>query len=340
MVSRLLRLGCTILVVALGLVTSVFAATALPASVDTVDQVLIPSAGATESGSAILDAEASDTPGVTEVVFELSGASLSNQVVATGTSTIYGWLASWNTTTVANGAYSLVSVATDADGNTDTSTPVSVSVDNAPPSTSMLVPTGPNQGLEGGVAQSGDELLDASASPGVTSVGFTIYGGPDHAVQTSIAAATPTIYGWLAHWNSEILPNGNPLPNGNYLLASVASYSGGVSGTSAPVSITVDNVAPATTVIIPRNNADVSGTTSVLDALAPSGVTNVSFELNGGPSNLSNQLIGTGTLSYYGWLAEWNTTSVSDGSYTLETVATYAGGESITSAPLTIMVDN
>ena len=173
--------------------------------------VVIPANDATVSGlSQLLDAV--PPSGTTTVQFEITGGSLSNQVVATATPTIYGWLAKWNTTTVANGAYSLVSVATDADGNTDTSTPIGVSVDNAPPSTSMLVPTGPDQYLEGGVNLSGDQWLDASASPGVSSVVFTLYGGPDHAVQTQVAVATPTIYGWLAKWNTAIPAQRQPHP--------------------------------------------------------------------------------------------------------------------------------
>ena len=43
----------------------------------------------------------------------MSGGTLTNQVIATATPTIYGWLAQWNTTTVPNGTYSLESVATD-----------------------------------------------------------------------------------------------------------------------------------------------------------------------------------------------------------------------------------
>ena len=63
-----------------------------------------------------------DPLGVTKVVFEMSGGTLSDQVIATATPTIYGWLAQWNTTTAPNGTYTLQSVATDADNNTDTST--------------------------------------------------------------------------------------------------------------------------------------------------------------------------------------------------------------------------
>jgi hypothetical protein len=39
-------------------------------------------------------------------------------------------------------------------------------------------------------------------------------------------------------------------------------------------------------------------------------VTTVTYELSGGPSNLSDQSIATGSPTYYGWLAQWNTTAV------------------------------
>ncbi len=102
-------------------------------------RVLIPSGSVTGSvlvcGSQVLDAGASDAPGVTSVVFEVSGGTLSDQVIATGTLTYYGWLARWSTTSVPNGTYSLQSVATDVDASTDTSAPITVTVNNQPPST-------------------------------------------------------------------------------------------------------------------------------------------------------------------------------------------------------------
>jgi hypothetical protein len=78
----------------------------------------------------VLDATAAGTSDVTGVQYELSGASLSNQVVATGTPTIYGWLALWNTTGVPNGTYTLQSVATEVGGTTATSLGITVTVAN------------------------------------------------------------------------------------------------------------------------------------------------------------------------------------------------------------------
>jgi photosystem II stability/assembly factor-like uncharacterized protein len=291
-----------------------------------ITRVVIPVNGATVSGnSAVLDATASSPEGMSTVKFEVSGGLLSDQVVAAATPTIYGWLAQWNTTAVPNGSYSVQSVATDDEGTTVTSGAVSVTVDNAAPSTSVLIPSN-------GADQSGaSAVLDASASSNVTSVSFQLSGGS--LSDQVVATATPTIYGWLAQWNT------TSVPNGNYNLQSVASYAGGVSGTSSPISVTIDNAAPSTSVLIPSSGADQSGTSAVLDASASSNVSSVSFVLSGG-SLVSSQTIAQGTLTEYGWLAEWNTTSVPDATYTLESVASYAGGVSGTSSPTPVTVDN
>ena len=55
-------------------------------------------------------------------------ANLSDDVIATGTPTLYGWLAGWNTTGVANGTYTLQSVR--VRGVTGTSPPVTITVSN------------------------------------------------------------------------------------------------------------------------------------------------------------------------------------------------------------------
>ncbi len=88
--------------------------------------VLRPSNGATVSGRVILDAAA--TSGATQVRYELIGAGRGDQVVATGTLTLFGWLSVWNAATVAAGVYSLVAVATFPGGVVSTSAPVTITV--------------------------------------------------------------------------------------------------------------------------------------------------------------------------------------------------------------------
>jgi hypothetical protein len=112
-----------------------------------------------------------------------------------------------------------------------------------------------------------------------------------------------------------------------------------VSGTSAPITITVSNPSPATTVVLPSTNASVTGN-QYLDATASAGVTQVTYELSGGPANLTDDVIATGTPTLYGWLGQWNTTALPNGTYTLQSVASYTGGVSGTSTPITITVNN
>jgi hypothetical protein len=191
------------------------------------------------------------------------------------------------------------------------------------PSTSVVIPS--NNATVSGTSQ----VLDAGASSGVTQVQYEITGGT--LTDSVIATATPTIYGWLALWNT------TGVVNGTYTLQSVATSNGG-NGTSAPVTITVNNPTPSTEVVIPSNNATVSGTSQVLDAAASLGVTQVQYEVTGG--TLTDSVIATATPTIYGWIALWNTTGVPDGTYTLNSVASYTDGVSGTSPPITITVDN
>ena len=197
--------------------------------------VVLPSNDASLSGiHQYLDATASS--GATQVQYELSGGSLSDQVIATATLTYVGWAAAWNTTTVANGSYTLNSVASYPGGVTATSTPIAITVDNAPPSTTVVYPA------SGATLDATEnQYFDAVApSPGVTKViiNLTFEGS-----NTLTLTTTPTLVGWIG-----VAYGGPPQPGDcgpltlPFSIQSVASYAGGVSGTSASVPITIDNV--------------------------------------------------------------------------------------------------
>ena len=100
-------------------------------------RVLIPSDGAALAGSQVLDAGAADPAGVTKVQFELIGGTFSHAVIATGTPTQFGWLAKWDTTVVPNGTYTLQSQATEAASDVSSSTGITITVNNPPPSTTI-----------------------------------------------------------------------------------------------------------------------------------------------------------------------------------------------------------
>jgi subtilase family serine protease len=191
-----------------------------------------------------------------------------------------------------------------------------------PPTTAVLVPSN-------GATLSGSTYLDASAS-NATSVEFLLFGGTYGYSAPVVCTATATFYGWLCEWNT------TTVPDGSYILVSEAFNTAG-STYSSGVSMTVDNPLPATSVLIPQNDATLSAST-YLDASA-SNATSVEFLLFGGTYGYSAPVVCTATATFYGWLCEWNTTTVPDGSYILVSEAFNAAGSTYSSG-VSITVDN
>ncbi len=125
-----------------------------------------PAAGATISGTAQLTASASDAVGVTKVEF-YQGASKLGEDVSSPYS--YGW----NTTVVANGAYSLTAKAYDAAGNVGTSQVVNVTVKNITTDTTLPVVT--ITAPTSGATLSGTVTISAKATDNVGVVSLQIF---------------------------------------------------------------------------------------------------------------------------------------------------------------------
>jgi hypothetical protein len=89
-----------------------------------------PANGATLSGTTVLAAQATAWVHLTKVEFLLTDESHHSTVIAEGHSTLYGWLAKWNTASVVNGTYSLHSITYDASGASRLSTSVPITVKN------------------------------------------------------------------------------------------------------------------------------------------------------------------------------------------------------------------
>jgi hypothetical protein len=190
------------------------------------------------------------------------------------------------------------------------------------PTTSILIPSN-------GATLSGSTTLDASAS-NATSVEFRLFGGIYGYAAPVLCTATPTIYGWLCNWNT------STVPNGSYVLLSEAFNSAGGSFSSSGIDITVSNP-PTTSVLLPSNGATLSGS-ATLDASA-SNATSVEFRLFGGIYGYAAPVVCTATLTDYGWLCSWNTSTVPNGSYVLLSEAFNSAGSAFSSG-VNITVDN
>ena len=288
-------------------------------SLNPVTNVVIPSNAASLSGSQYLDASASNN--TTKVEYRLTGGSLNDALIATATPTYFGWFAGWDTTSVQNGTYTLQSVAYYSNGASGTGPAVTLTVNNSP-TTSVVLPSN-NASL------SGTQWLDAVAA-NATSVQLFLFGGTFGYSAHPVCTATATYWGWLCSWNT------TTVPNGSYVLLSEAFNSAG-STFSSGVGVTVNNPPPSTFVALPAPGATISGR-QWLDAGASAGVTTVVYELTGG--TLNQTIITTATPTLVGWLAGFNSAGVPNGTYTLQSAASYAGGVSGISPGIPITIAN
>lgn len=176
-----------------------------------------------------------------------------------------------------------------------------------------------------GATVSGTTNVTASASDnvGVTKVEFYVDGA---------LASTDTSAPYSFSWNT------TAAADGSHSLSSKAYDGAGNVGTSASVSVTVNNsvpadtTAPTTAITSPASGATVSGsvnvTASANDAV---GVTNVEFYVDG-------VLAGTDSSAPYSF--SWNTATATNGSHSLSSKAYDAAGNVGTSASVSVTVSN
>jgi hypothetical protein len=205
--------------------------TAWTASSTATTAVIIPTTGTALSGCcAVLDATASASAGVASVQFVLTGGSYNQTVIGTAVPTLYGYIFVWNTTGVPGGTYTLQSLVTDNDGNTAYSAGITVTVDNTPPATAVLIPSN-------GAHLRGTVVLDASASASfgvkITKVQFVLTGQSFN--KTIIGTATATIFGWV------FMAKTTFVHNGTYTLQSLATDAAGNTAYSQGITIKVVN---------------------------------------------------------------------------------------------------
>jgi hypothetical protein len=93
-----------------------------------------------------------------------------------------------------------------------------------------------------------------------------------------------------------------------------------------------------TWVVKPADGARVHGGEWLLANTGGYGASRVNFYVTGG--NLHKELVFRATHIAYGWLGAWNTRAVSDGAYTIRSVAYPAVGKGTWSAPVRVVVAN
>jgi hypothetical protein len=269
-------------------------------TVDNVDDppsisITNPTDGATVSGTIDITADASDDRGVDHVEFFVDGSS-----IGTDTNGADGWSVSWDSTTMADGPYGISATATDTTSQTASdSIGITVVMPNDPPSVSITSPTS-------GATVIGilNITADASDDNGVDQVEFFVDG-------SSIGIDTNGANGWSVSWDSA------SVTDGAHTISATATDTASQTASDS-IGVTVDNVddPPSVSITSPADGSTVSGTFDITaNASDDKGVDQVEFFVDGGS-------IGIDTNGADGWSVSWDSTSVTDGAYSISATAT------------------
>ncbi len=258
---------------------SVSFSTVLPDTIAPNVAITEPASGSAVSGAIGVSADATDDVGVAGVEFSLDGAALGPEVVTPPFSV------TWDTLTASNGMHALIARAHDAAGNFGTSAEVDVTVQNevpdtVPPTVAVTAPTAGTQ-----VTATVEVSASASDNVGVTGVQFLLDGADLDAEDVGAPYAVS--------WNS------TSATNGEHVLTARARDAAGNLATSAPVAITVANV-PKLVITSPPEGAALVGATVPIQYVTSgdlTGVTQVHFQLDGGPLAMDTTLDGSFELT-------------------------------------------
>jgi subtilisin family serine protease len=272
-------------------------------------QITAPASGSVLSGAVVIDVSASDTVGVARVELYLNG-----KAVATNASAPAAF--SWDTVAYFNGSYSLQALAYDTVGNVGTSALIPITVQNADTVAPIATITAPANGST--VSNVVSVKISATDNVGVAKVEWYLDG-----VLTGTSASSAPVFSWAT----------TNTANGSHTLQAKAYDAAGNTGTSGPATLTVQNTLPDTTppavkITSPANGATLGKTTSVsVVATDNVSVTKVNLLVDGKLSQSS---------SSSNPVFSWNTSKVSRGSHTLQSVAYDAAGNSARSSTVTV----
>ncbi|MHB8056969.1 MAG: Ig-like domain-containing protein [Desulfuromonadaceae bacterium] len=278
-----------------------------------------PANNATVSGTTVLTANASDNVGVNKVEFYRSGVLLTATNVAP-------YKYSWNTTSVANGSYTLVAKAYDNSANVSQSANVTVTVNNVVADTTA--PTVSVSAPANNATVSGTVAVTASASDNISvgKVEFYVNGA---------LKATDTASPFSYSWNTALVSNGT------YSVMAKAYDAAGNVGQSAAVTATVSN-----TVTPPPAGSVTAVFGNTTGANYPNTVEDTFLKINNDVSSTSTM------LSTYTWpaakpanaiLMNWNLSALPANaqiqSATLSLYMTGSGGDTQYEIPVSGIVN-
>ena len=291
---------------------------------NTAPAVSMTNPGSPIGGTKTFDGSASDGgSGVSSVTFQISpvGANTWSDMCSDTTSP---YSCSYDTSAVSDGQYDFRALATDAAGNSATSTVYSGAfVDNTAPTVTMTDP---------GAYLAGTKQLDATASDGSGIANVKIQRSPAAAgTWTDVCTDTSSPYSCSFDTTS--------VSDGLYDFRAIATDNATKTTTSTVVTNRrVDNTAPTAGITDPGTPLRQSVSVTLSGTDGGSGVASVKLQTSPAGLNTWTDACSDTTSPY---ACSWDTTAVSDGLYDLRAVTTDNAGNATNSSTVTSRrVDN
>ncbi len=234
--------------------------------------ITTPANGATVGGTVSISANAASSAGISSVQFQLDGANLNTPVTIAGSS----YSVSWDTTAVANRAHSISALASDAAGNTASSS-ISLVVANA-------------------------AVISAVAAGAITSTGATITWTTNQAADSQAAYGTTSAYGANSALNGALTTSHSVTLSGlaastTYHYQALSRNAQGILASSGDFTFTTAAPGPTPILQIHADASEVSGVTNgsvVTPGTAPAGFTGTVVVNGGGSVNFAPAQVGNG----------------------------------------------
>ncbi|HET9098063.1 MAG TPA: Ig-like domain-containing protein [Candidatus Saccharimonadales bacterium] len=254
-----------------------------------------PSSGSTLSGIVKVSLMGQNNPSKIELYID-------NKLVATQSAT--SWSYSWDTNTFPDGSHTLFAKAYDSTGKAYPSTILNETVSNHPSSGITIVSPAPSSQVSGKVN------IAANVTGNISKVNFLVDG-------TNVGTVTTSPYS--LSWNSLLSQNGS------HTITAVAYDTTGNAYTSPNIIVNVANISTKTNPLAAKFISPTNGSTV-------SGSVPVSLSVSGGTGGNTLQLILNGNvltnLSTSPYDFQWDTSSLTPGSYSLQALAGDSSGDS------------
>jgi hypothetical protein len=278
--------------------------------------VTAPSANAFGMGPLAVSANASDAFGIQGVQFAIDGTPVGAQIARPDLLGGYGYSATLDIATLANGPHTLTSIASDGAGNKATSAGVTFNVGIAPLGATVTSP------LDGSLAS---KVVTVTANVTSGTGPFSVQLLVDGAAVGFPDSSAPYTFKWDTTKGAA----------GSHTVAVSVKDSLQHAATSVAVHEIVDNTAPMASIVQPSANARITGPASLeVNASDAHGIKSVQLTVDGAPVGALLTMPDAGQP--YVYTITYDTSLLAAGAHAVSAIVSDNAGNTATPAPVTI----